>query len=280
VAMLIGQARQMRGLRCLHRHERAVVGRFLPQSRCHRGERPSRRAKIIGMSIAWSCAVLMEQSMSLWQDFLTNDGKIIHKWVHYFPIYERHFAWYRNRSLTFLEVGVSKGGSLAMWQRYFGPLARIVGIDIDPRCKAHEAPGIEVRIGDQSDEGFLRSVMEEFGVPDVVLDDGSHRMDHITSTFKYLYPLMPKNGVYLVEDLHCAYWPEYGGGLSEPGSFINLAKDFVDRLNADHTRGAVIADLITRQTFGISFYDSVIAFEKGEVFRKEAPQTGRDQSPT
>jgi hypothetical protein len=45
--------------------------------------------------------------MSLWQDFLTNDGKIIHKWVHYFPIYERHFAWYRNKSLTFLEIGVS-----------------------------------------------------------------------------------------------------------------------------------------------------------------------------
>jgi len=30
----------------------------------------------------------MEPYMSLWQDFLTNDGKIIHKWVHYFPIYE------------------------------------------------------------------------------------------------------------------------------------------------------------------------------------------------
>ena len=31
-----------------------------------------------------------------------------------------------------------------MWQRYFGPMARIVGIDIDPACKAHEAPGIFV----------------------------------------------------------------------------------------------------------------------------------------
>ena len=213
--------------------------------------------------------------MSLWQDFLTNDGKVIDKWVHYFPIYERHFAWYRNKSLVFLEVGIQNGGSLAMWQRYFGPCARIVGIDIDPRCKAHEAPGLSVRIGDQSDQGFLRAVVDEFGVPDVVLDDGSHVMGHIMSTFLFLYPLMLKNAVYLVEDLHTAYWQEYGGGLLEPGSFINLAKTFVDALNADHSRGQLKPDLITRETFGISFYDSVVAFEKGNVFRKETQQTGR-----
>lgn len=215
--------------------------------------------------------------MSLWQDFLSNDGKVIDKWVHYFPIYERHFAWFRNKSLVFLEVGVQNGGSLAMWQRYFGPLARIVGIDIDPRCKVHEAPGISVRIGDQSDEHFVRAVVDEFGVPDVVVDDGSHVMAHISSTFLLLYPLMQKNAVYLVEDLHTAYWPEYGGGLSEPGSFINLSKMFIDALNADHSRGQIAPDLITRQTFSISFYDSVVAFEKGNVFRKETQQTGRNQ---
>jgi hypothetical protein len=217
--------------------------------------------------------------MSLWQDFQTNDGKIIHKWVHYFPIYERHFAWYRNKSLTFLEIGVSKGGSLGMWQRYFGPLAKIVGIDIDPTCKAHEAPGIFVRTGNQGDEQFLGQVVAEFGVPDVVLDDGSHQMGDIAKTFLYLYPKMPKNGVYLVEDLHTAYWEAYGGGMAKPETFINLAKGFVDRLNADHTGGAIPPDFITRQTFGISFYDSVVAFEKGDVFRKEAPQMGRGLPP-
>jgi hypothetical protein len=213
--------------------------------------------------------------MSLWQDFLTNDGKIIHKWVHYFPIYERHFEWYRNKSLTFLEIGVYKGGSLQMWQRYFGPLAKIVGTDINERCKDHEQPGIFVRIGDQSDEKFLQSVIDEFGIPDIVLDDGSHQMKHINATFQFLYPKMPKNAVYMVEDLHTAYWEEYGGGLGKTDSFVNQAKNFIDSLNADHSRGAVPADFITRGTFSISFYDSVIAFEKGDVWRKEAPQIGR-----
>ncbi len=216
--------------------------------------------------------------MNLWQDFLTNDQKIIHKWVHYFPIYERHFSGWRNKSLTFLEIGVSRGGSLQMWQRFFGPLCKIVGIDIDPQCKAHESPGIFVRIGDQSDPAFLQSIIDEFGVPDIVLDDGSHRMDHIAGSFHFLYTKMHKNAIYMVEDLHTAYWEEFGGGLEKPGTFINFAKQCVDRLNADHTRGRLKPDAITRQTFGISFYDSIVCFEKGDVWWKIAPMTGRDSA--
>lgn len=217
--------------------------------------------------------------MNLWQDFLTNNQKIIHKWVHYFPIYERHFSSWRNRSLTFLEIGVARGGSLQMWQRYFGPLTKIVGIDVNPQCKAHESPGIFVRIGDQSNPVFLQSLIDEFGVPDIVLDDGSHRMDHMASSFQFFYPKMHKNAVYMVEDLHTAYWEEYGGGLDKPESFMNFAKQCVDRLNADHTRGKLKPDLITRETFGISFYDSIVCFDKGDVWWKAAPMTGRDEEP-
>jgi len=63
--------------------------------------------------------------MNLWQDFQTNTGQLIHKWAHYVPIYERHRAGWRNTSITFLEIGVSKGGSLQMSSRFFGPLIPI-----------------------------------------------------------------------------------------------------------------------------------------------------------
>jgi hypothetical protein len=212
--------------------------------------------------------------MSLWQDFLTHDGHPMDKWAHYFPIYDRHLSWYRNKSLTFLEIGVARGGSLQMWQRFFGPLAKVVGIDIQDRSKSYETPGTFVRIGDQSDERFLQSLIDEFGIPDVVLDDGSHQMEHISKTFNFLYPRLPKNGVYMVEDLHTAYWDEYGGGVSKPGTFINISKDLVDRLNADHSRGQVEPNYITRQTFGISFYDSVIVYEKGDAWNKQVLHRG------
>jgi hypothetical protein len=218
----------------------------------------------------------MEQlTMNLWQDFQTNDGKLIHKWAHYFPIYERHLSGWRNKTITVLEIGVFKGGSLQMWSRFFGPLATIVGIDLDPSCKAYEGDGIHVRIGDQSDPSFLKSVIEEFGAPDIVLDDGSHQMDHILKSFEYLYTKLPKNGIYIIEDLHTAYWEEYGGGVNKPESFINISKTFIDGLNADHSRGVIQPDFITRNTFGISFYDSVVVFERGTIPYKKAPKIGK-----
>jgi hypothetical protein len=197
------------------------------------------------------------------------------KWVHYFPIYERHFSPWRNRSLTFLEIGVHSGGSLQMWQRYFGPLAKIVGIDIDPQCSAHQSPGIFVRIGDQSDPKFLQELIDEFGVPDVILDDGSHMMAHQRATFDFFYPRMHKNAVYMVEDLHTAYWSEFGGGMEQPDSFMNFAKGCADKLNWSHSRGAIAPDYIGKETLSVSFYDSIVAFEKGDVWWKDAPWTGQ-----
>ena len=74
--------------------------------------------------------------MNLWSDFLTNDGRVIHKWKHYFPIYERHFRDYVDKPVTFIEIGCGEGGSLQMWKRYFGPHARIIGLDIDPAARS------------------------------------------------------------------------------------------------------------------------------------------------
>ena len=213
--------------------------------------------------------------MNLWQDFLTNHDLPIGKWVHYFPIYERHLAGWRNKDIVVLEIGVAGGGSAQMWNRFFGPRARVVGIDIDPSCAQHAKMGVSIRIGDQADPVFLAELVKEFGPPDIVIDDGSHRMEHVQKTFLHLYPLMPKNGVYIVEDLHTAYWPAYGGGVNSPDSFINVCKHFIDQLNATYTHGELAPDLMTRDTYSISFYDSVVVFEKGGVRWREAPVIGQ-----
>jgi hypothetical protein len=213
--------------------------------------------------------------VSLWSDFLTNDQRLIHKWKHYFPIYERHFRDYVNKTVTFIEIGCGRGGSLQMWKRYFGPHARIIGLDLDPRCKEFEEDQIEIRIGGQQDIDFLHSVVEEFGAPDIILDDGSHIMSHICASFNFLYPRLPVSGIYMVEDLHTAYWDEFEGGLARPGSFIELSKNLIDELNADHIREGLAPTEFTRSTLSMHFYDSVVVFERGRYTQKMAPQIGR-----
>ncbi|MDE3016006.1 MAG: class I SAM-dependent methyltransferase, partial [Pseudomonadota bacterium] len=176
--------------------------------------------------------------MSLWDDFLTNQDDLrINKWAHYFPIYERHLQRFRNLDVTLLEIGVNHGGSLKLWKRFLGPYAKIVGIDINPQCVKAEEEQIQIRIGSQSDGAFLDGLLDEIGIPDIVIDDGSHVMKDVNVTFDYLYPKLLKNSVYLVEDLHTAYWEEYGGGAGKPDSFIERCKHFIDVLNADHSRG-------------------------------------------
>jgi 23S rRNA U2552 (ribose-2'-O)-methylase RlmE/FtsJ len=168
--------------------------------------------------------------MNLWSEFLTNRERPIHKWTHYFPIYERHFAGFVNRTATFIEIGVSKGGSLQLWKRFLGPFSQIVGIDIDPNCKTLEEDQIAIRIGDQSDPLFLKQVVDEFKQPDVMLGDGSHIMAHIATSFEFFYPRMSKNGVYMIEDLHTAYWQEYQGGLRRSGTLHRKVQEFYRRL--------------------------------------------------
>ena len=79
--------------------------------------------------------------------FDANPGRLIHKWLHYFDIYHRHFASFREQPITLVEFGVFHGGSLQMWKHYFGPRARIVGVDINPDCESLAEEQIEIRIG-------------------------------------------------------------------------------------------------------------------------------------
>jgi hypothetical protein len=208
--------------------------------------------------------------MSLWSTFINNKGRRIHKYRHYFPAYERHFGRYVDRPMTFLEIGCGQGGSLQMWKSYFGPHAQIIGIDIRPECRAFQEDQIAVRIGDQSDVNFLTKVIDEFGKPDIVLDDGSHQMTHIAKSFAFLYPNMAPDGVYLVEDLQTAYWSEFEGGLHKADSFIELCKNMIDDLNAESTRGALAPSDFTRSTQSMHFYDGIAVFERGRTLKKTA----------
>ncbi len=179
-------------------------------------------------------------------------------------------AKFVNTDVTVLEIGCARGGSLQLWKRYFGPHAKIIGIDIIPECAEFEEDQINIRIGDQSNGKFLNQLTSEFGPFDVVIDDGSHMMEHLRASFDFLYPTISRNGVYIAEDLHTSYWPEFNGGFRSKNSFIEFCKTKIDDLNADWSQGAVASSEFTRTTLSISFYDSMCVFEKGRTTKKQA----------
>lgn len=127
--------------------------------------------------------------------FETHRGRQIDKWLHYFPIYERHFARFRHKPVRMLEIGVDHGGSLQLWKRYFGRDAEIIGVDINPACKDYAEPQITIVMADQRSP-----TLAQLGPFDIVLDDGSHEPEHQEVTFANLWPRC--TGVYLIEDCH------------------------------------------------------------------------------
>lgn len=208
----------------------------------------------------------------LHQYFLNNSTKRLHKWVHYFDIYERHFSRFRNRQPVVLEIGVMGGGSLQMWSEYFGPGAQIIGLDIDPACAQHRGKGIDVLIGDQKSPELAEDIRNRYGELSIVIDDGSHVMGDVIASFDLYYKAVTANGVYMVEDMHTAYWPKFDGGLLKKDTFIELSKSLIDRLNAVHIPELPV-DEFTRSTDSISFYDSVVVFEKRPQGHRQAPVT-------
>lgn len=202
-------------------------------------------------------------------EYFTNnvDGRLIDKWVHYFDIYHRHFAPFRNTKATVVEFGVYHGGSLQMWRDYFGPRAHIIGVDIDQRCATLGGRGIDIEIGDQADVDFLHRLAAKVGPIDVVIEDGGHENYQQLTTFREMWPAIKDGGVYLVEDLHTSYWTEYGGGYRRPGTFMEHAKTLLDSVNAWHSRDAhsFTVDEHTRSVRGMHVYDSVVVFDKATV---------------
>ena len=200
----------------------------------------------------------------------------VHKWHHYFDIYERHFSRFRDRPIKMLEIGVFRGGSLRMWKQYFHPDSTIVGIDVDPSCAAHEIADqdVYVRIGSQADPNFLAAVNGEFGPFDIILDDGSHKTHHQIFSFGALFrDALKDEGCYMVEDTHSNYWLKL---VDSPETFIDVAKHMVDMLHEvyfdrketqfrhGHEDALKEAELsyLSANLDGVYFHDSIVVLDK------------------
>jgi hypothetical protein len=205
-------------------------------------------------------------------------GHVMNKWKHYFEIYDRHFARFRDREITLLEIGVAGGGSLDLWRHYFGPKARLVGLDINPDCKRFEVPGTRVFIGNQGDSAFLEKLAAEIGSIDILIDDGSHAHAHQLATFRTLFKHICEDGIYCCEDLFSSYeTQEYSGGVRKPGTFVEFLKELIDELHAWFWREGVEAEAgaIAKTVHGIHFYPTLVVIEKRAMEKPILAPVGR-----
>lgn len=193
---------------------------------------------------------------NLYKSYLNSPFKSI-KHSTYFKSYQHFFEKYRDKEFTFIEIGVLSGGSLFMWRDYFGPKARIIGVDLNPNAKKWEKEGFEIFIGSQSDENFWNDVVSKVGGIDVVLDDGGHTYEQQIITVESLISSMNDNGIILVEDTHTSYMPGFG---PKKFSFTNYVKHKIDQINFrfNFEEPEKIAE---RRIWSIEIVESMVAFK-------------------
>ena len=211
------------------------------------------------------------QQSSLREIYNDIEPGTIDRWNAYIDIYERLFAGLRQEPLQMLEIGILRGGSLAMWSRYFHRDSTIIGLDKNSRCKVPQISNIRVEIGDQADRTLLENIKEKYRYFDIVIDDGGHFWRQQTASFETLYDCTRR--LYIVEDTHTSYWTKYGDADARP--FVDLAKHKIDLLHeyfiaagspdkfgSDDGTLSPVGDF-RKNTQSIEFFDSLIVFKKG-----------------
>lgn len=132
----------------------------------------------------------------------------------YTELYELLFRPFRNKPVTFLEMGLLIGGpehgvdagrktrdlpSIRMWLDYFTE-AQIIGLDISD-FSWFEHPRFRFVQCDMDDRANIARAAREIGAVDIVIDDASHASHHQQNAFLELFPALPSGGLYVIEDL-------------------------------------------------------------------------------
>jgi SAM-dependent methyltransferase len=203
-------------------------------------------------------------------------GRGIWKWRHYFEVYDRHFARFRNRPVRILEIGIYSGGSLDMWQDYFGEQCEIIGIDIEDGCKVYERDNVEVVIGNQADRTFWQHFKEAVGPVDIIVDDGGHLPMQQTVTLEEILSHLRPGGVYVCEDIY---------GRSNPFlSYLNGLGRALHDFNIDLTDDAApgtVPNSFQKLAHSIHLYPfiAVIETQSHTIDNFVSPRRGTEWQP-
>ncbi len=202
----------------------------------------------------------------------------------YPPHYERHLRHLKDDAFTLLEIGIggyrkegTGGASLRMWREFF-PRAQILGLDIVDKSFVN-ADRIRAFQGSQTDADLLRAIVADADNLQVVIDDGSHRSEHIIETFSVLFPLLPIGGVYAIEDTQTSYWEGYGGSHDLAATHTSMAfvKRLLDDLNYEEfTPAGHEPTYAQRYVVAVHAYHNLVIIEKGHNNEK---RHGADVAP-
>jgi hypothetical protein len=114
---------------------------------------------------------------------------------------------------------------------------------------------------------FWPLLLRKWGGGDVVLDDGSHRMEHVRASLTALYPKLEMGGTYMIEDLHTSYYRGFGGGFRGKGNFFLMVRDIIDDMHHWYHAQDIQHPNLLDALSGIHVHDSIVVLDKNQCHR-------------
>jgi hypothetical protein len=155
-------------------------------------------------------------------------------WSGYLETYDRYLSPLRTHgaAVTVFEMGVKDGGSLQLWRDYL-PDGTVVGLDLELPKIDDPSGRIHMYQGSQDDESLLRRIAATEAPDgfDVIIDDCAHQGVLALSSFRVLFPLLTRGGVYFIEDWGAGYWPSWidGSQFRAPKGLVSTAFGRLER---------------------------------------------------
>lgn len=165
----------------------------------------------------------------------------------YITLYEEKLAKYRD-SVNMLEIGVSSGGSLWLWRRYFKDY-KITALDILPTwCVKRDFQkeialdnniNIQWNMDSNNVNTWLDIEPEQFNI---IIDDGDHWIDSQILNFEHAWPKLALGGLYIIEDVvNEQFLPRLEDTIAKyPNASVEIYKGRID------TRPDDIVVLVTK----------------------------------
>jgi len=120
-----------------------------------------------------------------------------HSYVSHF--YEDAFLPYKEKPINLLEIGIARGDSLLLWDKYFVNNVEIYGIDnydmISLEVRNH--PKIK-KLFTEAYSQYIANMLPSF---DIVIDDGPHSLESQKKAIQLYLPKVNPGGIFVIEDI-------------------------------------------------------------------------------
>ena len=168
-----------------------------------------------------------------------------------------------------LEIGIGghdlefQGGGSIMALNYFFNKSKIYGLDLINK-EFLNTKRIKALVGSQNDKKKLEEIGKNDGLFDIIIDDGSHFVDHQLTSFKTLYKYLNNNGLYIIEDLSGSYKKSTNGDPNLSSS-KNIIEYFSKHVHSTNSRFLISKMRKKKEYLDISkifFFEGAVLIQK------------------